>query len=63
MALSYIIRFNEYTFYKEADELVVKHMNDDEYEFRDEWPEDWGVTDEDLGTKIHEEYYFLVQDI
>jgi hypothetical protein len=38
-------------------------MNDDEYEFRDEWPEDWGVTDEDLGTKIHEEYYFLVQDI
>jgi len=40
MALSYIIRFNEYTFYKEADELVVKHINDDEYEFRDEWPEE-----------------------
>jgi hypothetical protein len=63
MALSYIIRFSEYTFYKEADELVVKRIDDDEYELRDEWPDNWGVIDEDLGTKIHEKYYSLVQGI
>jgi hypothetical protein len=57
----YITRIDEYSFYKEDESLVVRDETDDSYELRDEWPDGWGVEDDNIVEKVHEEYYYIVK--
>lgn len=53
----YLTRLGYFTFEKEGDELVITSERDSSFEERHKWDESWSVTDVDLASNLHEQYY------